>query len=324
VLPPARLTELLRRWVIEADPAAAAERRSKAEQDRAVRYRREEDGLYSLFARGIRPPDLQAVAQRIRAASQPVSSADDRTADQRRCDAFVELLLGRDPLSEHRNHDKTCACLPGSPAPCGAKIVVLVPLRTASAPATRRLSWPGTHRSSRTCCATCCARGRCCGRCGWTSTTGPGRVGRPARATSGRAAVGTTGPNSSAGRRPRRAQRGHVDQPQRPGLVQPEPAHRARPRGATDAAGDTADPFDWLELRDRDDELEHLGLAPVDDHVPEDVEPEDVDWLGDALREGRTGWGLDLDDPYRWLQPTTSDEHGGVVARRWRRVRMAT
>ena len=53
-LPPARLSELLRRWVQEADPAAAAERRKKAEQGRKVDWRRSADGVGR--AVGVRVP----------------------------------------------------------------------------------------------------------------------------------------------------------------------------------------------------------------------------------------------------------------------------
>jgi hypothetical protein len=52
VLPPARLTALLSRWVIEADAADAVERRRRAEDDRRLDWRRREDGLADLFAFG--------------------------------------------------------------------------------------------------------------------------------------------------------------------------------------------------------------------------------------------------------------------------------
>lgn len=143
VLPPARLTELLRRWIQEADPADAEERRRAAEKSRHVDYRRRQDGLGDLFAFGFTGPDLQAVLSRIRSRSAPVGPDDDRTAEQRRFDAFRDLLLGRDPLPLDDPHDPAdpsstcqssagggrapCGCWPGSRVPCGAEVLVHMP-----------------------------------------------------------------------------------------------------------------------------------------------------------------------------------------------------
>ena len=126
VLPPARLAELLRRWVIAADPDGAQERRRVAEAGRRVEYRRRDDGLWDLFALGFRGPDAQAVLSRVAARSQPVGIWDDRTADQRRFDALKDLLLGRESLPLESEHAQTggCGCLPGSPVPCGAEVLV--------------------------------------------------------------------------------------------------------------------------------------------------------------------------------------------------------
>jgi hypothetical protein len=127
VLPPARLTELLRCWVVEADQDAARERREQAARDRRVEYRRREDGLADVFLFGIEAPLAQAVLQRVRRESAPVSLWDERTADQRRLDAAVDLLLGR----AGSGCCDGCGCLPGTPAVCGAEVAVLVPLATA-------------------------------------------------------------------------------------------------------------------------------------------------------------------------------------------------
>ena len=151
VLPPARLGALLRGWVIEADQSDAVERRHRAEDDRRLDYRRREDGLVDLFAFGFTGPDLQAALSRVRDRAYPVGSQDERTAEQRRFDAFKDLLLGRDPLplddphDPHDPHDQAeqaeqaepspcartsrggrapCGCLPGSPVPCGAELLV--------------------------------------------------------------------------------------------------------------------------------------------------------------------------------------------------------
>jgi hypothetical protein len=130
VLPPARLAELLSRWVKAADPDGAEDRRRQAEDARRVEYRRRDDGLHDLFAFGFRGPDLQAILSRVAARSQPVGIFDDRTADQRRFDALKDLLLGRESLPldhDHDNHQGSaapCGCLPGAPVPCGAELLV--------------------------------------------------------------------------------------------------------------------------------------------------------------------------------------------------------
>jgi len=144
VLPPARLAELLARWVREADAADAVERRRRAEQDRQVSYRQGADGLYDLFAAGFTGPDLQAVLSRIRNRSAPVGPHDERTAEQRRFDAFKDLLLGRDPLPLHEQ-----AAPPAAPAdrcPCSALRVAR--LRRPSG-ALRRRARPGLARRAR-------------------------------------------------------------------------------------------------------------------------------------------------------------------------------
>ncbi len=142
VLPPARLAELLRRWVIAADPDDAVARRRKAEKGRTVDYRLRPDGLGDLFGSGFRAPDLHAILSRIAARSAPWGAGDDRTAEQRRFDAFRDLLLGRDSLpldgpdtavSCREGHQppprgaSACGCLPGQPVPCGAALNVHIP-----------------------------------------------------------------------------------------------------------------------------------------------------------------------------------------------------
>jgi hypothetical protein len=127
VLPPARLAELLRGWVVEVDSGAARERREQAARGRRVEYRRREDGLADVFLFGIEAPLAQAVLQRVRQEAAPVGLWDERTADQRRLDAAVDLLLGR----SGGGCDGVCGCLPGTPAVCGAEVAVLVPWATA-------------------------------------------------------------------------------------------------------------------------------------------------------------------------------------------------
>jgi hypothetical protein len=149
-LPPARLTELLRRWVIAHDRQAAAERRRQAELSRTTYYRRRDDGLYDLTGAGLNPPDTHAILARIAERARPWGVDDERTADQRRLDAFRDLLLGRDqrplqPDDSPDGHDcdagascarcalraagaAPCGCLPGQPVPCGTDTAVLLPI----------------------------------------------------------------------------------------------------------------------------------------------------------------------------------------------------
>ena len=128
VLPPARLAQSLARWVVRADPAGAQDRRRQVEAQGDASYRRRDDGLGDLFATAIPTPVLQAVLCRIRAAAQPLGSQDDRSAGKRRLDALLDLLLGRQHLPVG---DEACGCRPGEAAPCGADVLVHVPLGAA-------------------------------------------------------------------------------------------------------------------------------------------------------------------------------------------------
>lgn len=131
VTPPARLTERLRKWIIDHDKEAAEERRRKAENDRRVEYRRRADGLGDLFAFGFRGPVLQAILQQVAKLSEPFGSEDDRTADQRRFDALCDLLLGRVGGCTANGSTAPCGCRPGEVAPCGADMPIIVPIGAA-------------------------------------------------------------------------------------------------------------------------------------------------------------------------------------------------
>ncbi len=131
VLSPARLAAVLSRWVVQADPVGAQDRRRRAEAQGDVSYRRREDGLGDLFATAVPAPLLQAVLCRVRALAQPFGSADDRSAGKRRLDALLDLLLGRQPLGFDGGaccSGAGCGCRPGAPVPCGTDVVVHVPL----------------------------------------------------------------------------------------------------------------------------------------------------------------------------------------------------
>ena len=137
VLPPARLQELLKHWIVRSDPADAEQRRKAAEDERRVEYRRRDDGLVDILLFGIAAPLAQSVLQRIRDAAEPVGLFDDRLADRRRLDAAVDLMLGRTGsacaggCATECSSGAGCGCRPGAPVPCGAQVKVLVPLGAA-------------------------------------------------------------------------------------------------------------------------------------------------------------------------------------------------
>jgi hypothetical protein len=156
VLPPARTGELLRRWLLEADPAGAIDRRKQAETDTAdVDLWRRDDGLVDIAIRAVTGPNAQACAQQIRAHAEPLGPDDLRPAGVRYRDAAVDLLLGRTtlPFSDAaldaaaelglelpgRCGRPGCGCGQGAAVPCGVQVQVLVPLTsalgTADAPA---------------------------------------------------------------------------------------------------------------------------------------------------------------------------------------------
>jgi hypothetical protein len=133
--------------------------------------------------------------------------------------------------------------------------------------------------------------------------------GRPAPATSGRCAAGTTAPSRTAGPRPATRRQHRLDQPHRPHLDQPQPAprtpgpdpaapaHHPRPGPALPRRPPReqlhADPTDprWTGLH-----ADPAWLHATPDHDPQD----DSDHLGRRIRNRDTAWDLDLHDPYAW------------------------
>src|SRR3954468_2976143 len=96
VQPPARLRELLQRWLLSADPDGAVERRKKAQRDsNDVEVWRRDDGLNDLALRGLTGPNTQAILGRISAYSDPIGPYDERTEGERRLQAATDLLPGR-------------------------------------------------------------------------------------------------------------------------------------------------------------------------------------------------------------------------------------
>jgi hypothetical protein len=124
---PARLADRLLRWVLQAD-ADAVGRRRRARAERRVEYRRREDGLVDLTVFGIEPAQARAALSRIARLSAPWPG-DERTADQRRADAVVDLLLGR--VGSCTGDQAPCGCVAGEGAPCGADLMVLLPIGAA-------------------------------------------------------------------------------------------------------------------------------------------------------------------------------------------------
>lgn len=136
VRPPARLRELVRRLVRRVDPAGVVARRKQARAAGQVDYRQREDGLVDLYAYGITGPNAQACLRAVAARSAPVGPDDERPAGQRRVDALVDLLLGRQRPEAAAGACRAsagggCGCTTGVAVPCGADVQVLLPLGAA-------------------------------------------------------------------------------------------------------------------------------------------------------------------------------------------------
>jgi hypothetical protein len=88
-----QLREWLRRREIAADPAAAERRRQEARGERRVIVRPMDDGMSELWALlpSVQARGIQQILDRV---ARENGSNDDRTMDQRRADALVELVTG--------------------------------------------------------------------------------------------------------------------------------------------------------------------------------------------------------------------------------------
>src|SRR5262249_46408103 len=90
---PTQLRRLLRRAVLAADPAAAAQRCARSRADRWVRISADGDDMAILAAR-IPVETAAALDHALALAAGHREPGDERTTDQRHADALVDLLLG--------------------------------------------------------------------------------------------------------------------------------------------------------------------------------------------------------------------------------------
>jgi hypothetical protein len=140
ICPPARLTDTIKTWLIETDPADAVDRRRQAEKQAEVLFRKRDDGLVDISLLGATAPNAQAALQLIDANAAPVGPQDERPVGKRRADAMIDLILGRTrlPLGPSLDGEDLepagdrcrpgCGCTVGAPVPCGTGVDVLVPL----------------------------------------------------------------------------------------------------------------------------------------------------------------------------------------------------
>jgi hypothetical protein len=132
---PARVRELLGRWILAADAEGAAARRRQAQQDAAdVEVWKREEGLVDIALRGLTGPKAQACLARIDEHAQPLGADDQRPLGQRRLDAATDLLTGRAALPfdfPGCPGGVRCQCALGAQVPCGTQVMVHVALPAA-------------------------------------------------------------------------------------------------------------------------------------------------------------------------------------------------
>jgi hypothetical protein len=134
---PARIRELLTRWLLAADAEGAAARRREAQQDAAdVEVWNREEGLVDIALRGLTGPNAQACLARIDEQAQPLGVYDNRSLGQRRLDAATDLLTGRAALpfdveAAGCPGGVRCRCPLGAQVPCGTQVMVHVALPAA-------------------------------------------------------------------------------------------------------------------------------------------------------------------------------------------------
>jgi hypothetical protein len=135
---PARVRELLTRWLLAVDADGAAARRRQSQQDAAgVEVWKREEGLVDIALRGLTGPHPQACLARIDEHAQPLGVYDQRSIGQRRLDAATDLLTGRAALTFDVHAagvcpgGARCRCPLGAQVPCGMQVMVQVALPTA-------------------------------------------------------------------------------------------------------------------------------------------------------------------------------------------------
>jgi len=125
-----RLGGVIDRIVIAVDPAAARQRRVRAEADRDVQIRPDADGMASLWG-ALTGVGGRALEHRLRQLSIGVCGSDPRTLAQRRADAMTALALGADRLA-CACADPGCPCAPQPPAAGKPRVLIQVMIDAAT------------------------------------------------------------------------------------------------------------------------------------------------------------------------------------------------
>jgi uncharacterized protein DUF222 len=86
------LRRVIRRAVVKFDPQGAEERRRRSREDRRVDFTPQENGMASLWA-FLPAHEAAIINARLDAFARQPAPDDDRTIDQRRADAFMDLML---------------------------------------------------------------------------------------------------------------------------------------------------------------------------------------------------------------------------------------
>lgn len=117
VFPPRRFDELVSAVLAELLPDRLAQVRREAEQrDADVTFDHRNDGLVDLHGYGISGPNAQAALGNLQRRAQPWGPDDPRGLGQRRRDALVDLLTGRDPLPRPGQDEPTATAAPTAAA----------------------------------------------------------------------------------------------------------------------------------------------------------------------------------------------------------------
>jgi hypothetical protein len=91
-----QLRARLAKWCIEADPDSARDRYQAAVKDRRIVIEATPDGTAHLHAFDLPPHRATAITRRLNHAARRQHPNDERSMDQRRADALMDLLEGKD------------------------------------------------------------------------------------------------------------------------------------------------------------------------------------------------------------------------------------